>query len=1103
MSESSLTPRRIRPKTVAFYSPRPSLTGAEDSNIETRNWRQIADSRSLLSERAQPQLPGEFGLYRGTSVSTFESEVRMARRFGIDAFCFMHQWPAPSSTDDDEFDAVWSKARSTFPFMLCWVIDEQLDVQATGISTNSMNRPYHLESHIEYLLRVLADPRYLRLGDRPVVAMKSPEFLSDPELVISLWRQRAKDAGFGDLFLCSFAQPGPITSGFDALIDNPAYGENRRVDHEVSLGNVDHLLERRDISGRNRSAMREFHCVLPRWRGTSMEGSHDVKGATWSPEEYRQRLSMCLGPQDFEDLTFIKSWNDWSDGSQLMPDGKWGRAFLDAHAAAINPSLTPEFDDVRGVLLKNRIVLDSFEDFVARLHADGQLEDALRLMRAGCDWACHQTAALSSERFEEIVSEIGKIITRDLPTWSKATPHGKRRTLHILTEAHSIGGHTRLAQRWAEFDDGSEHSVLLTSQGTLELPSLLASAFEGRISRLPQAGLLEQVRELNRIATQFDMVVLHIHPYDVVAVAAMADHSRRPPTIFVNHADHIFWLGIGASDQVVNLFPVGARYSKDLRGISSGRCKDLPIPVELHERSVGRPEAKQLMSISQSAIIALTMASAYKYASVWDPSFIVLVTQALTHNQQFHLVAIGVGGDVPSNEQDSEWHMLAQTFPGRVHLMGTMDDCSIPLQAADLYLDSFPHSSPTSVLEAALYAMPVVAFDPYPGAELFGFTDFDFVPLVARTPEDWQSFVDEIISDALERKRIGNETKTTVEAHHGRSAWRSQVQSTYSAVVHGAAELPSCSSDVVPSRFDMLYRAHLRSGIVRDVASLLDHHGILPRNDADRPTDSSSAMRIDISQFEKFLQTSRESMQRAEYFDGELLSKIALDLGAQICESFHPESIRDVGWTAGLLSAHLEQSGVSFHEMPRITGEPSSDENPGFDSLELLSLLSDGYELRDSVDLTICVGSLCQLPIDDAIVAIASLAQHTTKFLWTPIPVGLSDHVFRNSRSRQFWVEAFVACGMFPCPSGDLDSVVPGALLFSREHRTPFELITDYETEFALKRAQTLERERQLIAERDQARHQQHLTWLGMKSLSDELVQLRKSTADIDDSQGG
>lgn len=101
----------------------------------------------------------------------------------------------------------------------------------------------------------------------------------------------------------------------------------------------------------------------------------------------------------------------------------------------------------------------------------------------------------------------------------------------------------------------------------------------------------------------------------------------------------------------------------------------------------------------------LTVAAGYKYNPVQGRSLREVFTEVL-HRSDIRLVAIG------PNPGHSVFGPLAERFPGRVEALGVIPDPDHFRAAADVYLDSYPFCSPTSLLESALRGTPVVAFQP-------------------------------------------------------------------------------------------------------------------------------------------------------------------------------------------------------------------------------------------------------------------------------------------------------------------------------------------------------------------------------------------------------
>jgi len=103
--------------------------------------------------------------------------------------------------------------------------------------------------------------------------------------------------------------------------------------------------------------------------------------------------------------------------------------------------------------------------------------------------------------------------------------------------------------------------------------------------------------------------------------------------------------------------------------------------------------------------VLLTVASGYKFGPVGDRSLQGLF-QALLQRRHIKLVAIGPDKGHPV------FAPLAEAFPGRVLLPGVIQHPETFRAAADVYLDSYPFCSPTSMFESALMGTPIVAYQP-------------------------------------------------------------------------------------------------------------------------------------------------------------------------------------------------------------------------------------------------------------------------------------------------------------------------------------------------------------------------------------------------------
>ena len=444
----------------------------------------------------------------------------------------------------------------------------------------------------------------------------------------------------------------------------------------------------------------------------------------------------------------------------------------------------------------------------------------LTAARVAAEWASHNHPGVFSDpALDQAVAEAG----RHLAAPRSCPPHPaaghRRRVVHVLSQAFPVGGHTRLAERWMRFDTSSDHAVILTDQGGLVVPESLVAAATLRIHRVDDLAPAGRVPALRSLLADFDVVVLHIDPYDAVAVAACADPSG-PPVLFVNHADHVYWLGVGVSDVVVNIRPSGAALSLGRRGVAPKRSVLLPLPLDRVQRARSRADAKRALGIGAEAPLMLTMARPLKYATADEPTFMSLVGEVLAGDPRSVLVAVGPDLETPG------WLPLQSKFGERVIVGGIRTDTAPLLEAADIYLDSFPFASATALLETSLYGVPVVCFRP-PGIGAMAFDDAAVEPAWFGTADEWAGGVRSLLDDEESRERLGAELAQRVGAAHFEEPWRHELERVYELARRAPIEVTGPLDPLVTPYDCALQRFHEASRASRPLESLLAVHGLL------------------------------------------------------------------------------------------------------------------------------------------------------------------------------------------------------------------------------------------------------------------------------------
>jgi len=470
-----------------------------------------------------------------------------------------------------------------------------------------------------------------------------------------------------------------------------------------------------------------------------------------------------------------------------------------------------------GVLAENRQQYEAVVEVAQHHAARGDAERVLRAaMLAGNYGWLAPSDLLSDLRLE-------RAVVHAVRGSGSVTVDGNRRTgrvLHVLSEALSIGGHTRLAHRWINRDQRASDLVLTNQRGPV--PDGLADAVRasgGAVHELagthPQ--LMDRAPALRRHMDSADLVVMHVHPYDTVALAAVNLPGTRPPVIYENHADLSFWLGVASADLLCDLRAEARALDVDLRGVAPERIGVLPMPVDAMESGSGDALRRQL-GIRPDAVVALTVADDWKVAASWGRGMHTVVDKVLHWSPKLAFVLVGV-------TPNAEWARLAKRYPGRVFSVGKVLDPAPFYGLADIYLESYPTRAGTTPLEAAMVGLPVVALADIAQdnpAHVFQTSSPGLAGRpVAGDAGEFALTVRRLAVDAALRQREGAAAQAAVSAEHDGPGWLAHLEALYER----ARALPAVDVDRLgDSPSDERYGAMLLSAWAPTTVSPHPYH---------------------------------------------------------------------------------------------------------------------------------------------------------------------------------------------------------------------------------------------------------------------------------------
>lgn len=353
-------------RAVAFYLPQfhPIPENDEWWGPGFTEWTNVTKGRARFSGHLQPHLPADLGFYDLRLPEAREAQAVLASTYRVDGFIYYHYWFSGRRLLERPFNEVLDSGRPDFPFALCWANEHWTRRWDGSERSVLLHQTYGEEDdhrHGRWLAHAFADERYIRVDGKPLFVVYRASALDDARRTTRIWRDEARRAGVGEIFLArveSFAdeRTDPDALGFDAAVEFAPDWERLRPDwRQVAraaasrAGLVSNPLVRHQIHNYATVAQRmlakpdpaylRFPCVTPGWDNTARRtrGAVVLHGST--PERYARwlRSAAARAPSTAggDSLVFVNAWNEWGEGCHLEPCQLWGRAYLEAHSDAM------------------------------------------------------------------------------------------------------------------------------------------------------------------------------------------------------------------------------------------------------------------------------------------------------------------------------------------------------------------------------------------------------------------------------------------------------------------------------------------------------------------------------------------------------------------------------------------------------------------------------------------------------------------------------------------------------------------------------------------------------------------------------------------------
>ncbi|MBR4267262.1 MAG: glycoside hydrolase family 99-like domain-containing protein [Bacteroidales bacterium] len=327
-------------KIFALYLPQYHTIPENDKwwGMGFTEWTNVKKSKPLFKGHNQPRIPLNNNYYNLLDDNTFKWQIGLAKKYGIDGFCFYHYWFNGKLLLEKPLENYLANKDLDFPFFFSWA-NEPWARTWDGQNKNVLMPQIYggkddIVNHFNYMLPFFKDFRYIKKDNKPVFVLYKANSITYLEEMIDIWTKMAKNNGFDGVFFIE-SLVGTQKEKYSQQTDACFYFEPMwsRIHFKDSL----FLRLLRYCFWRNRSSYERgmkkilnyehinenrYAGFFVDWDNSPRKGKNGSIYLKSSPIIFEKYLieQVKKMQQNNCSVLFINAWNEWCEGAYLEPD---------------------------------------------------------------------------------------------------------------------------------------------------------------------------------------------------------------------------------------------------------------------------------------------------------------------------------------------------------------------------------------------------------------------------------------------------------------------------------------------------------------------------------------------------------------------------------------------------------------------------------------------------------------------------------------------------------------------------------------------------------------------------------------------------------------
>ena len=335
-------------------------------------WTNTKKAKPIFKNHYQPHTPEKFNYYNLLDKKTFIWQIGLAKKYGVDAFCFYHYWfENEKKLLERPLEMFLKNSELNIEYCISWA-NETWSRRWDGSENEILiEQKYGDEkdwvSHFNYLLQFFNDKRYIKLENtnKPILIIYKPHLVKEIRKMLDKWNKLAIINGFEGLCFIMQISSGneQIEKYFDFCMEfEPIFTRSQIMMKPLrslfryptitieqilnkfynifkirSYKKYSYKLISKHIYNRKTKNKKYLYGAFPNWDNSPRKNKKAIIYHNSTAEYFYNMIKQQIQKSYDEDkpFLFINAWNEWAEGAHLEPDVKNSDLYLQSLKRAL------------------------------------------------------------------------------------------------------------------------------------------------------------------------------------------------------------------------------------------------------------------------------------------------------------------------------------------------------------------------------------------------------------------------------------------------------------------------------------------------------------------------------------------------------------------------------------------------------------------------------------------------------------------------------------------------------------------------------------------------------------------------------------------------